>query len=248
MPYNRKMSTTIKLASFLARSGIAARRKSEELILQGWVSVNGEVETNVARRVDPETDKVSFKGEPIVQSEEKVLLALHKPRGVVSTVSDPDGKPVVTKYVPAQYQHLRFFPIGRLDEETEGLILLTNDGDFAQRVTHPKYEVPKTYRVSIEGSLTDNEIDRLETGLKLKDFRAKPAVVDIIDADGRGEILDLTIHEGKNHEVRRMMMALNHPVRRLVRLSVGPYELGDLRAGQVREEDFSSLVDSLIVE
>lgn len=239
------MSATMKLAAFLARCGVAARRKSEELILAGKVRVNGELENNVARRVDPELDVVSYQGKDLSLTQEHILLALHKPRGVVSTVSDPDGKPTVMKYIPKQYQHLRFFPVGRLDEDTEGLILLTNNGQFSQRVTHPKFEIPKTYRVSIEGNLTDNEISRLETGLKLKDFRAKPAQVEIIDADGRGEIIELTIHEGKYHEVRRMMKALNHPVRRLIRLSVGPYLLDDLRSGQVREEDFAALDEYL---
>ncbi len=236
------MSTTIKLAAFLSRSGVAARRKAEELILQGLVQVNGEVENNVARRVDPEKDSVAYRGKTLNLATEKILLALHKPKGVVSTVSDPDGKPVVTDFVPKQYQHLRFFPVGRLDEDTEGLILLTNDGEFSQKVTHPKYEVAKLYRVTISGSLTDNEIHRLESGLKLKDFRAKPAVVEIIDSDARGDIVELTIHEGKHHEVRRMMKALNHPVRRLVRLEVGPYKLSGLKSGQVREEDFSRLI------
>lgn len=239
------MSTTIKLAAYLSRAGVAARRKAEELIKQGKVSVNGQQETNVARRVDPDKDTVRYQGRTMAPVEQKVLLALHKPKGVVSTVSDPQGKRVVVDYIPARLKHLRLFPIGRLDEDTEGLILLTNDGEYSQRLTHPKYEVAKTYKVTVMGHLTDNEIMRLRGGLKLKDFRAKPAGVEILDPSGKNETLLLTIREGKYHEVRRMMKALNHPVIRLIRLSMGPFELGNLRSGEVREESFKSLEDEV---
>lgn len=241
--YNVRMSnlTTVKLAAYLAHAGIAARRKSEELIKQGAVKVNGEVESNVARRVDPTKDLVEYKGKKLVPTKEKVLLALNKPRGVVSTVSDPLGKKVVVDFVPQQFRHLRLFPIGRLDEDTEGLILLTNDGAYAQRLTHPRYEVPKTYRAVVQGHLSDNELMRLRYGLKLKNFRAKPAEVEIEDMDNATQTLVLTIHEGKYHEVRRMMLALNHPVIRLKRLSMGPFELSNLRPGEVRQEAFLPL-------
>lgn len=232
---------SIKLAAFLARAGIAARRRSEELILQGKVSVNGKVETNVATRVVPGVDSVTYEGRQLTIETEKVLLALNKPRGVVSTVSDPDGKKTVIDLVPQQYRHLRLFPIGRLDEDSEGLILLTNDGEYAQQITHPRFEVKKLYRVTIAGHLTSSEESRIRRGVPLKDGTTKPADVEVVAESGDTQTVELTLSEGRYHEIRRIMKAMNHEVLRLQRLKVGPFELGDLPLGKVREETFTTL-------
>ena len=228
---------SVKLAHYLAMSGIAARRKSEELILQGKVKVNGEVETKVATRVVPGKDRVEYLGEEIFPEAGKVILALNKPRGVVSTVSDPDGKPTVLDYVPREYSTLRLFPVGRLDEDSEGLILLTNDGDFSQRVTHPSNEIEKEYHVTISDRLTESEMRRIEKGVPLKDGVTQPAQIEVLKEGNNQQTVAITVTEGRYHEVRRIMKALNHDVYRLVRVRIDAYELGDLRPGSVKKVD-----------
>ncbi len=232
---------SIKLAAYLAQAGVAARRRSEELILQGKVKVNGKTETNVATRVIPDQDEIEYNGRVLSLVAAKILLALNKPRGVVSTVSDPDGKKTVIDLLPTEYRQWRLFPIGRLDEDSEGLILLTNDGQYAQRLTHPRYGVAKTYQVIIAGRLTAAEIARLKRGVPLKDGRTGPAQVEIGDETEGQQTILITLREGRYHEVRRMMKALNHAVIRLRRLSVGPFQLNDLPLGKVRSEKFISL-------
>lgn len=228
---------TQKLAAFLAHAGVASRRKSEELILAGRVEVNGKIEKNVATRVDPEKDEVRFQGKALRLQSEKIVLAMYKPAGVVSTVSDPDGKQTIMDILPPEYRSLRLYPVGRLDEESEGLILLTNDGDLAYQLTHPKFEVPRTYEVTISGNLSPNEKLRLLTGVPLKDGRTKPADLELIGNVPGGEIWQITIEEGRHHQIRRMMWAVNHEVRKLKRISHGEYELGNLKPGQVRKID-----------
>lgn len=228
--------SSIKLAAYLAHSGIASRRQSEALILQGKVKVNGQTEKNVATRVVPGVDTVEFLGKPIEPQQEKVVLALYKPVGVVSTVNDPDGKPTVMKFIPSQFREYRLFPVGRLDEASEGLILLTNDGDLAFHLSHPKFQVPRTYNVHIAGRLSGLEIGRLMNGVPLKDGRTKSADVEILDEDDASQVLQITIREGRHHQIRRMMQALNHEVLQLIRISHGDYELGDLQPGKWRVE------------
>lgn len=176
-----------KLAKVLAQAGVASRRKAEELIVNGRVSVNGVLEENVATRVFADKDLISVDGKPLPtlqQPQRAVVLSLHKPAGYVSTVSDPDGKPTVMDFVPKEYSQYRLYPVGRLDEESEGLILLTNDGDLAYQLTHPKFEVPKKYLVWIEGRATIAEIERLRQGIWLKEQgknkQTQPAQVEIL--------------------------------------------------------------------
>jgi len=226
---------TQKLAAFLAHAGVASRRKSEEFILRGLVQVNGQVEKNVATRVDPEKDEVKFDGKILTVVGEKLLLALYKPIGVVSTVNDPDGKQTIIDILPEEYKKIRLYPVGRLDEDSEGLILLTNDGDLAYKLTHPKFEVPRTYEVTINGDLSQNEKLRLLTGVPLKDGRTKPADLELLGNVPGGEIWEITIEEGRHHQIRRMMWAVNHDVRKLKRITHGEYELGNLKPGMVRE-------------
>ncbi len=225
-----------KLAKVLAHAGVASRRAAEELILAGKVSVNGTVEKNVARRVDPATDKISVKGRALPTQSETLVLSLYKPVGVVSTTHDPDGKPTVLQYLPEEYKKTRLYPVGRLDEESEGLVLLTNDGELAYRLTHPKFEVPRTYQVWISGLLTASELHRLRTGVPLKDGYTQPADVQIVNDFEAGQMLKITLSEGRHHQIRRMMQAVNHPVQKLKRVSHGKYQLGTLKPGEVRLE------------
>lgn len=232
---------SVKLAAYLAHAGVAARRRSEELIEQGLVKVNDRVETNVATRIVPGRDRIEYQGKVVNPEGEKLLLALNKPRGVVSTVSDPHGKKTVIDFVPAEFRHLRLYPVGRLDEDSEGLILLTNDGAFAQHITHPKFEVEKVYEVTIGGRLSDPEIDRIRRGVPLKDGLTKPAEVEVLKDGTDQQTVEIRLHEGRYHEIRRIMKALNHEVLRLVRREIGPYQLGELKSGQVRREKISLL-------
>ncbi len=227
--------STSKLAKVIAQAGVASRRKAESLIEDGRVSVNDVVCTIVATRVDPLKDIVSVDGQPIYQETTKVVLMLHKPRGIVSTVDDPDGKPTVMQFIPKEYGGFRLFPVGRLDEDSEGLLLLTNDGELAYKLTHPKFEVPKTYIARITGHLTPYELERLERGIPLKEKRTEPAVVEFVSEDDESQEVRITITEGLHRQVRRMFRALNHEVVRLQRISFGKYELGDLAAGKCIE-------------
>jgi len=223
-----------KLAKVIAKAGVASRRKAEVLILDARVLVNGEVCTVVATRVDPAKDVISVDGQPIVAADKRILLALNKPIGFVSTVSDPDGKPTVMQFIPAKYDEYRLFPVGRLDEDSQGLLLLTNDGDLAYKLTHPKFEVPKTYVVQITGHITPFELDRLETGIPLKEKRTHPSLVEFISEDEETQTVRVTITEGLHRQVRRMFRALNHEVLSLQRVTFGEYELGDLVEGKIR--------------
>jgi 23S rRNA pseudouridine2605 synthase len=226
-----------KLAKFLAHAGVASRRAAEELIAKGKILVNQEVETNVARRVDPQTDKVEVQGQgPIGAPAKTILFSLYKPVGVVSTTSDPDGKPTIMKYIPEEFQNERLYPVGRLDEESEGLLLITNDGDLAYKLTHPKFQVPRTYRVWIDGAVNSNELYRLRTGIPLKDGRTAACEVNVLEEQESRQLLEITLNEGRHHQIRRMMQAVNHPVVRLKRISHGKYRLGDLQPGKIRQE------------
>ena len=217
----------MRLAKYLAHAGIASRRASEQLIADGRITVDGTTVRDPARDVDDSHD-VAFDGEPVRGAEPRVAYALHKPAGVVSTASDTHGRRTVVDLVPAER---RLYPVGRLDAESTGLILLTNDGDLANRLTHPRYEVPKTYRASLAGAaLTDRALKALREGVQLEDGMTAPAKVRRLTPHQ----LELTIYEGRNRQVRRMCEAIRRPVRQLVRIRFGPLELGDLRPGKAR--------------
>jgi 23S rRNA pseudouridine2605 synthase len=217
----------MRLAKYLAHAGVASRRASEELIAQGRISVDGAVVRDPARDVD-ERNAVAFDGEPVKGAEPRVVYALHKPAGVVSTASDTHDRKTVVDLVPKER---RLYPVGRLDVESTGLILLTNDGELANRLTHPRYEVPKTYRATLAGpALTDRALKALREGVRLEDGMTAPARVRRLTPHQ----LELTIHEGRNRQVRRMCEAIRRPVRQLVRIRFGPLELGDLRPGRSR--------------
>jgi 23S rRNA pseudouridine2605 synthase len=217
----------MRLAKYLASAGVASRRASEEIVRSGRVSVRGQPVTDPARDVGPEDD-VRLDGEPVQPQPDRVVYALNKPEGVVSTARDTHGRRTVVSLVPS---NLRLYPVGRLDADTTGLILLTNDGDLAHRLMHPSFEVPKTYVATVANPpVRDSAVATLRAGVELDDGRTAPARVRRLASDA----LELTIHEGHKRQVRRMCEAVGHPVARLERIRFGPLELGGLRAGAHR--------------
>jgi 23S rRNA pseudouridine2605 synthase len=219
----------MRLAKYLARAGVASRRASEEIIRAGRVTVDGETITDPARDVGSD-DAVAVDGKPVADGvPERVVYALNKPAGVVSTARDPQGRPTVVSLVP---QTERLYPVGRLDIDTTGLILLTNQGELAHRLTHPSFEVEKTYRVLVGGPAVEERVLRaLGEGIELEDGRTAPARVRRVSAD----TIEITIHEGRKRQVKRMCEAVGHPVKRLERIRFGPLELGELSRGRWRK-------------
>jgi 23S rRNA pseudouridine2605 synthase len=219
----------MRLAKYLANAGVASRRASEPVIRAGRVTMNGETVTDPARDVGPE-DAVAVDGKPIAHGHvERVVYALNKPAGVVSTARDPQGRPTVVTMVP---QTERLYPVGRLDIDTTGLILLTNEGHLAHRLTHPSFEVEKTYRVVVSGPpVREPELRALRDGIDLDDGRTAPAKVRRLSAD----TIEITIHEGRKRQVKRMCEAVGHSVKRLERVAFGPLQLGELPRGRWRK-------------
>jgi 23S rRNA pseudouridine2605 synthase len=218
----------MRLAKFLAHGGVASRRAAEEIVREGRVTVGGEIVTDPARDVDASSG-VAVDGVPVAGEEQRVVFAVHKPKGYVSTAKDTHDRRKVTDLVPGR--HGRLYPVGRLDADSTGLLLLTNDGALAHRLTHPSFEVPKTYRVKVaKPPVSQRAVERLRAGVKLDDGRTAPARVVRVSPT----VLELTIHEGRKHQVRRMCQAVGHPVVSLQRVKFGPLELGDLAVGQAR--------------
>lgn len=215
-----------RLQKVLAQAGLGSRRVCEDLIERGRVRVNGE-RAVLGRRVDPEHDVIEVDGAQIGVRPGLVHYLLNKPTGVITTASDTHGRPTVTELVPADP---RVFPVGRLDADTEGLLLLTNDGDLAHRLTHPSFGVDKEYLVEVEGAPSRGALRALREGVDLEDGPTAPAKVSVLD----GNVLRITIHEGRNRQVRRMCEAVGHPVRRLVRTRIGPLADHALQPGAWR--------------
>lgn len=222
----------VRLQKVLARAGVASRRVAEELIAAGRVSVDGEVVREMGRRIDPDTAVVHVDGARVVLREDVVHLALNKPRGVHSTMSDERGRPCVGDYVADRAQ--RLFHVGRLDAETEGLLLLTNDGELAHRLTHPSYGVAKTYLAEVPGPVPQDLGRRLRAGVELEDGLVRVDGFRVLDALPGRVMVELTLHEGRKHVVRRLLDAVGHPVQRLVRTGVGQVRLGEQRPGTLR--------------
>jgi 23S rRNA pseudouridine2605 synthase len=214
------------LQKILARAGLGSRRACEELIAAGRVRLNGEVAT-LGDRADPEADRIEVDGAVLGVRPGLVHYLMNKPAGVVTTASDPQGRPTVVGLVPPQP---RVFPVGRLDVDTEGLLLLTNDGELAHRLTHPSFGVDKEYLVEVDGRPARGALRRLREGVELDDGPTAPAKVSLV-GDG---LLRITIHEGRNRQVRRMCDAMGHPVRRLVRMRIGPIADRRLAPGEWR--------------
>lgn len=224
----------IRLQKFLASNGVASRRKCEELIAEGKVTVNGKVVTELGVKVNPELDKITCNGKSVENSaEEFVYILLNKPIGVVTTAKDQFGRESVLDIVKVKE---RVVPVGRLDMYTSGALILTNDGDFVYKLTHPKHEITKTYNVTVVGSVTEDEVENLRKGVKIEDYTTRPAKVKILKIDKEKNIsrLEITIHEGKNRQVRKMCEAVGRKVLALHRSKIGDLSVKDLKIGAWR--------------
>lgn len=222
----------IRLQKVIADSGLASRRKAEELIAQGRVTVNGQVVCELGTKVDPVKDHVKVDGRHLKPAPPQTFLMLNKPKNIVSTMSDPGGRSTIADLLPGV--RMRVFPVGRLDFDSEGLMLLTNDGDLAQLLLHPRHHVPKTYLIKVKGMLDSEDINLLEKGVMLDDGRTGPAIVKKVGKATENSWLEITIYEGRKHQVKRMLAAAGHPVLKLKRVKFGPIALGDLPTGRYR--------------
>lgn len=220
-----------RLQKVIAQAGLASRRKAEDWIRSGRVKVNGQVVTALGVKVNPARDTIEVDGTPL-RPEKLVYIMLHKPEGYVTTLRDPQGRPTVIDLLHGIPQ--RLFPVGRLDYNTRGLLLLTNDGALAHRLAHPSYEVVKVYQARLRGSITDEAIRRLREGVRLVDGMTAPAAVRLLSRKGGTSRIEIGIREGRNRQVRRMLAAVGFPVVELVRVRFGPLELGDLPEGKFR--------------
>ena len=225
----------VRLQKFLAEHGIASRRKAEELILQGKVMVNGKIVSELGTKVNPDTDKVEYNGKIINNSaEKKIYILLNKPLDVVTTAKDQFGRKTVLDIISKKVKE-RVVPVGRLDMYTTGAIILTNDGDFVYKVTHPKHEITKTYTVTVRGIVTDEDVKKLKEGVVIDgDYTTKPAFAKIMKVDDEKNIsrIKIEIHEGKNRQVRKMCEAINKKVLALHRSKIGKIDVKDLKLGQ----------------
>ena len=223
-----------RLQKFLARSGVASRREAEKLITAGEVKVNGRVITELGTKIDPLRDKVFINNKPI-RPEKNIYLLFNKPKGVMTTLSDPEGRRTIADYLGDIKQ--RVYPVGRLDYNTEGLLLLTNDGALAQQLMHPKHNVNKTYIATVIGIVMDDKVDKLRIGVDLEDGMTAPAVVDILEFQHEKNltVLRITIHEGRNRQIRRMCDFIGHPVRKLTRVKLANLTLDGVGRGKYRE-------------
>jgi len=222
----------MRLQKMIAGTGLSSRRKAEMLIASGRVTVNGKVVTELGTKVDPGRDHVKVDGKHLERAQPFVYLVLNKPKNVMSTLDDPGGRTTVKDYLHGV--SVRVFPVGRLDFDSEGLMLLTNNGDLAQALLHPRYHVPKTYLIKVKGVLNDEEIGQLQRGLKLEDGMTSPAMVKKIKIAQQNSWLEITIREGRKHQVKRMLEAVGHAVIKLTRVRMGPLTLGDLGSGEFR--------------
>lgn len=235
------MSRGVRLQKVLAQAGVASRRAAEELIASGRVSVDGAVVTAQGTRIDPDLAVVRVDDQRIPTAQDKEYLALNKPAGVVATMFDPQGRPCVGDLVAARPQ--RLFHVGRLDVETEGLLLLTNDGPLAHRLAHPSFAVPKTYLAQVSGSVAKPVLTRLREGVQLEDGVAVVEQVRVVDRSRGRTQLELTLHSGRNRVVRRLLAEVGHPVHRLVRLQFGPVHLAGQSPGSVRVLSLAEIGD-----
>jgi len=221
-----------RLQKVMAHAGVASRRKSEDIIKQGRVKVNGSTVTEMGFKVDPETDEIIVDGE-VISKEKQVYLLLYKPVGYVTTVDDPRGRKTVLDLIDSIKQ--RIYPVGRLDYNTSGLLLLTNDGELTYILTHPSHEIEKTYLVEAKGYVDDNKLNKLEKGIKLSDGMTAPAKTELKERNSVSTKFTITIHEGRNRQVRRMCEKISNPVEKLKRISFAHLNLDGLKAGNYRK-------------
>lgn len=223
----------IRIQKFLAENGIASRRKSEEYITSGRITVNGQVIKELGTKIDPSCDKVEFDGKEVKKVNKKVYILLNKPVGYVTTLKDQFDRKTVMDLINVKE---RIVPVGRLDMYTSGALILTNDGEFINRVTHPSHEVEKTYNVTIRGIISEEEIERLKNGVDIGNYITKPAKVRILKIDEKNNItrLEIKIHEGKNRQVRKMINSIDKNVIALHRASIGKINVTNLKIGEYR--------------
>lgn len=222
----------IRLQKYLADAGIASRRKAEELILAGKVTVNGKVVTELGTKIDDKKDTVVFQGKKVERKQELVYIMLHKPEGYVTTVKDQFHRATVMDLVSGIQE--RIFPVGRLDYDTSGLLLLTNDGDVTYRMTHPKHHIEKVYEAKLFGTPDPTDLAKFRRGVIIDGKRTQPAKIEILEKGEKYSVVRIAIVEGRNRQVRKMCEAIRHPVAQLKRIATGELELGDLPKGKYR--------------
>lgn len=225
------MTMLQRLQKIIAEMGIASRRKAEELILEGRVTVNGQT-AEIGMKADPLKDHVKVNGKLLTRPEKKVYFVFNKPRGVVTSLSDPEGRPTVQDFMKGIRE--RVYPVGRLDFDSEGMLLLTNDGDFSHAILHPAKKIPKTYLVKIKGALENDDLERLRNGIKLDGVLTAPAKAKLIRKGENNSWIEMTIYEGRKRQIRRMLERVGHPVIRLMRIRINGLEMGRLKPGTYR--------------
>lgn len=237
----------VRLQKVLSQAGIASRRNAEIMIDEGRVEVNGEIVTEQGRRVNVERDVIRVDGARIPPPRRHIYAVFNKPRGVVCTMDDPEGRPCIADYLRG-FGKTRLYHVGRLDTDSEGMLLLTNDGDFAQRMMHPSYELPKTYVVEVAGVVERRTADRLKKGVVLEDGPIKADRIKVGATAQNRTMVTVVIHSGRNRVVRRMFDAVGHPVRLLTRVQIGPVRMGQLPVGEIREltrDELGALLDAV---
>lgn len=221
----------VRLQKFLAEAGVASRRASEAIILEGRITVNGETVCELGKKIDPAHDKIAVDGRPL-KAKRKLYVALNKPAGYICTRRDPESRKIISELLPGEWSNL--VPVGRLDYASEGLIFLTNDGDFCLKLTHPRYGIRKKYRVTIEGRVDQEFANKLTKGVSHEGERLKAERVRILATNNSSSLLEIELAEGKNRELRRMFEVLGRTVTKLQRVQIGPIKLGELRMGRWR--------------
>lgn len=226
------LNQVIRLQKYLADCGIASRRKAEQLISQGEVSVDGKIITEMGFKLDPTQQEVRFRGTLVTPQETHTYILLNKPKGYVTTMSDPQGRPIVTSLLKGI--EARVFPVGRLDIDTEGALLLTDDGELAHKILHPRHESTKTYEVLVKGLVRKGDIKKLELGIEIDGKKTWPAKISTVKKQGSACLLVISIHEGRKRQIRKMFSAIGHPVINLKRVAYGKLRLGSLKSGAYR--------------
>lgn len=227
-----------RLQKIIAEMGIASRRAAEEIITEGRVTVNGKV-AEIGMKADPLRDHIKVDGKLLVNPEKKVYFIFHKPRGVLTSLGDPQGRPTVNDFLRGIRQ--RVFPVGRLDYDSEGLLLLTNDGELAHAILHPSKKIPKTYIVKVKGVLEEEAMERLRKGIRLDRTVTAPAKVKPLRKTDNNSWIEMTIYEGKKRQIRRMLERVGHPVMRLMRIRINGLEMGKIKPGQYRRLSLEEL-------
>jgi len=221
-----------RLNKIISMAGIASRRRADELISSGLVTVNGWVERSLGSKAIWGVDSITVDSQAIPDPPKKIYVMLHKPFGYVSTLRDPERRPIVRNLIKDIKD--RIYPVGRLDFDSSGLLILTNDGELAFRLTHPRFHIPRTYKVTVEGSLSDASVERLKRGISLDDGPTSPAHVKVIERQQERSVVRITVFEGRSREIRRMFEAVGHKTLKLIRIGYGSLHLGDLKVGKYR--------------